>query len=396
MLRATRDQIVAFRASALHLTERLPVEALVEAVRPCGLQDTPPGNAAVAAAARVAGLTPDAWRRALEDDKVLVATWAMRGSPFVFASADLRIFQTGLLPGDERTLLHLLTSGQRPEVEESGVSATVLVDRLTRRARAVLKGNPLARGAFGTALAASVPEPLRARYSDEERLSVLTLTVARLVALRGAFVLGPRVGRELSIVASDEWLASSSGRLDPREARAEFVRRFLRAFAPATADDLAWWAATSPDSESRLVLREWARGLWSLVEPELIEVAVDDSRALFVLAADAPKLASPAQPRGIRLLPPHDPFLMQRERELLLPKAHHPRVWRAVHSPGVVLSDGAIVATWTAKKRGSSLAVTVEPLHVRLSTRIVAGAESEAARLAIVRGCRRTEVSIAA
>jgi hypothetical protein len=395
MLRATRAQIVAFRASALHLTERLPPGAVVEAVRPCGLQDTPPGNAAVAAAARVAGLTDELWTRVLEEEKVLVAVWAMRGSPFVFARDDVRTFMTGLLPEDERALLHLVTSGQRPEVEQSGVSASELVDRLTQGARAALKGDPLPRGAFGRALGEAVPEPLRARYPDKDRLSVLALTVARLVALRGAFVFGPRVGRELSIVATDEWLGADGGRLDPREARAEFVRRFLRAFAPATAEDLAWWATTAPESETRVVLQEWARRLWSLVEPELTEVAVDSSRA-FVLATDAQKLASPPEPAGIRLLPPHDPFLMQRERELLLPEALRPRVWRALHSPGVVLSNGTVVATWTGKKRGSSFVVSLEPLHVRLSKRIIADAESEAARLATLRGCKRTEISVAA
>ena len=98
MLQADREQVMAFRTSALHLDRRLPSSSLIEATRPVGLQDTPPGNAAAAAAARVDALSLEAWSRALEEEKTLVGLWAMRGSSYVVATDDLPVFTIGLLP----------------------------------------------------------------------------------------------------------------------------------------------------------------------------------------------------------------------------------------------------------------------------------------------------------
>jgi hypothetical protein len=40
----------------------------------------------------------------------------------------------------------------------------------------------------------------------------------------------------------------------------------------------------------------------------------------------------------------------------------HKRVWKSVHSPGVVLLDGSAVATWKQRAAGKQLAVTLEAL----------------------------------
>lgn len=56
---------------------------------------------------------------------------------------------------------------------------------------------------------------------------------------------------------------------------------------------------------------------------------------------------TPPGPAGVRLLPPYDSYLDQRDRETLLPdKALHRRVWRILGNPGVVLADGHIVRLW--------------------------------------------------
>jgi hypothetical protein len=81
-----------------------------------------------------------------------------------------------------------------------------------------------------------------------------------------------------------------------------------------------------------------------LLDEELVEVDAAGTKA-WALAADADPLADPPQPDGIRLLPPQDPYLQQRDRTTLLDKTLHPRVWRPVRPPGVVLAAGQPVAT---------------------------------------------------
>jgi hypothetical protein len=402
VLRVSRQQIVAFRLAALHLDRRLPPDQLVDAARPCGLQDTPPGNAAVAAAARADGVTPDAWTRALGDEKTLVALWAMRGSPVVVATDDLPVFTLGLLPDDEEALLRLLTSEFAPVVAESGVSAGELVERLTERARDALDGRVLTKRELGHALAAAVPDRLASRLAPEtawgsyDALSALALTVARVVSHRGAFLIAPRAGNELSAVRTDQWLGRDPAPMAWEDARAELARRFLRAFAPATAEDFAWWATVHPDAATRRAQEEYARRTWRLIEAELAEVEreEDGSRA-FALAADGGRLSSPPTPDGVRLLPPHDPLLMLPDREALVPDVLQGRVWKAQHNPGVVLEGVDAVALWRSRKQGRRLLVSVEPLAGALARGAREAIQAEAERIAPLRGCASADVDVA-
>jgi hypothetical protein len=398
VLRASREQVVAFRLSALHLDRRLAAESLAGAACPVGFQDTPPGNAAIAAAARVEGLTAARWEHALGEARTLVGLWAMRGSSCVVASDDLPVFTSGLLPEDERALLHRITSTFDEVVEASGVGAAELVDRLTERARQELASQRLTKRELGRALAPALPEAILVRLDEGATTwggydlpSALALTVARLVALRGVFVIAPRSGNELSFVRTDEWLGSDPARIAHAEARAELARRFLRAYAPATAVDLAWWTTEQTSARARRAHEEDAQLAWERVADELEEVEVDGRRG-FVLAADAGRLDSPPEPRTLRLLPPHDPLLMLRDRDTLVPEPFHKHVWRSQHNPGVVLDRGEAVATWRARKQGRRLVVQVEPLGGPLDAAARAALESEAERAAAVRGCDAAEV----
>lgn len=88
----TRKQALAFRVSRHHLAERLG-EHGAKAAAVVGLQDTPPGSAALSLAAR-AEVAADGL-----DELVLVPS--IRGAPLAVAAEDLAIFTAGLDPPDE-------------------------------------------------------------------------------------------------------------------------------------------------------------------------------------------------------------------------------------------------------------------------------------------------------
>ena len=81
-VRLTRRQALAFRLARHHLTERLGSGG-AEAAAVVGLQDTPPGTAALALAAR-ADVAPEAL-----DELVLVPS--VRGAPLAVAPQDLAV-----------------------------------------------------------------------------------------------------------------------------------------------------------------------------------------------------------------------------------------------------------------------------------------------------------------
>lgn len=402
MLRLTRDQVVAFRAGALHLDQRLPVDEIVEAVRPCGLQDTPPGSAVLGLAARVQGLTMDTWAAAVEREKTLVELWAMRGSPIVVATADLPYFTAGLLADDEASLLHAITSAMDVVVAAAGISATDLLGRLTERAAELLDGRGLSKGELGEGLVSALPRSLRDRLGGAgvapgmDPRVVLTLTVARLISLRGVFVMAPREGgKEPTFVRTDQWLGHVPDVISPIEARAELVRRFLRAFAPATSEDLAWWANPQTSPAAKKANEAHAARIWSLLDREVTEVERPDGSRGAVLTSDLGRLADPPTVGGVRLIPPYDPFLMARDRETLVAKEHHRKLWRRTHNPGVVLSGSELIATWTARKQARLLAITLDSLGTPLDRRARDAVADEAAVLAPLRGCSGVRLEVA-
>ena len=97
---------------------------------------------------------------------------------------------------------------------------------------------------------------------------------------------------------------------------------------------------------------------------------------------------------GVRLLPPHDPYLAQRDRSTLVPDLRlQRRIWRSRGNPGVVLSGGQLVATWRPKKMGQRLALRVVPVSP-IPRPVLAKIEEEAESLAIYRGCSSAQVEL--
>lgn len=171
-------------------------------------------------------------------------------------------------------------------------------------------------------------------------------------------------------------------RVEPDEARAELVRRYLRSYGPSTARHFAEWAGISPKQADRA---------WKLVDRELAEVDFA-GRRVWLCERDMPDLMSPPDPTGVRLLPPHDAYLNQRDRETLVPDgALRRRLWRAIGNPGVVLVDGQVAGTWRPRKRGDRLTITVESFAP-----LAAGAREETAAeadlIGALRECAVTEV----
>ena len=91
------EQAVAYRVAAHNLHQMLPADGLLDGPGVVGVQDTPPGNAGVALANRVAKLTPDDLEGALHDDRTLVRILSMRGAAHLVPRRDVTVFGPGAL-----------------------------------------------------------------------------------------------------------------------------------------------------------------------------------------------------------------------------------------------------------------------------------------------------------
>lgn len=354
MLTVEREQALAFRLAGQHLHERTDP---LGAVAACGLQDYPPGWAAVALYARSHGEP---------DGADVITVNAMRGSPYVVPRRDIAVFTTALVPDDDglRALIGALTA---KELVAVGIAPREALDRVAAAAREGLADGPLERDAFHQALRERLPDALlpwcRGCQSHHVRPGLWR-------------ALGP-LGVTYMPAKATYALAEPTA-MDLDEARAELVRRFLRCFGPATHSQLAAWAQTAPAH---------AKALFAAVGEEMEAVRLE-GRTAFVLAHDVSTLEGPPAARGLRLLGGYDPYVGQPARETLIPDpALRKQVFVSVGRPGLVLHDGALVGLWRARKRGEILDVTVEWLGEPVDV------DDDAQAVARLRGCAEARVT---
>ena len=362
----TRRQVVALRLARHNLARRLGHDGAQDAAV-VGLQDTPPGTAALALAAR-ADVAPDA----LEE---LVLVPSIRGAPMAVAEPDLAIFTAGLAPPDEEAAKVVIGNAWKAL---DGITAMEALDRVSEAVHDSLRAGPLARDDFHQALRERLPAELlwwcKGCASNHVHPSLW-----RATGIRGVLAIVGREGR------------SAIFGLPPRAAElddpgAALARRFLHAYGPARPRLLAAWAGLATAH---------ADALWARAGP-LAEVAVDGARA-WALAGDEEAALSghDLDGAGVRLLPNLDPLHGGRDRELLVPDAAvRKRIWTTLGGPGTLLAGGEIAGLWRAAKKGRTLLVTVETLD-RLAPAAQDQVAAEAERIAPFRGAGSAELRLA-
>lgn len=364
--RISRADVIAFRAGAHHLVQRLDSDGLLTAAGRCGVQNSPPGSALLALHARVR-TTRESVAAAVDEDKILLQTWCMRGSPFVVPARDAAVFTTGVLPPTDAGV-GFFVRGVQPALDRLGMSLADAVGAVRAEITGVLSGRRLAIDALGKAVAVRVASRLPAAqrhiwqsegpYARGQPLGegVVHFCI-RVLALEGIVCFASRAGRTAPFVLVEEWLGRTIPAMEPDKARAELLRRYLRSYGPSTrAHFAAWLGVRVGDTDP------W----WSLVEDEMWQVEHDGPA--WILADDLDALRSSPAPTGVRLLPPHDPYTQMRDRHTILDPARHQQVYRPAGGPGTVLVAGQIAGTWRARTSGRRLAVTVsmfDPLTAR-------------------------------
>ncbi len=348
------DRALAFRVAANHLGERTDS---LSAVAACGIQEYPPGWSPVALLART---------DAAPDRAAVVTVNAMRGAPHVVPRADVAIFTRALVPADDE-LGGLVGSQIAAEIGAAGFGVRDALDRVAEAARAGLAGGSLGRDEFHQAMRERLPGGLlpwcRGCQSHHVRPGLWR-------------ALGPLGVTEMPERAV--WALAPPQPMPTGYARAELARRFLRCFGPATHSELASWAGTAPAHAKRL---------FAAIDDEL-ETVSREGRRTRALRADLDRLAHPPSASGVRMLGGFDPYVSQPDRDSLVPdKALRKRLFPAVGRPGIVLSEGRVVALWKSRKRGRVLEIEVQPVGGREP------ALGELANeIAELRGCERARV----
>ena len=388
--KVSRSDVIAFRLNAHHLIERLDESGLLDAAGRCGIQNSPPGSALLALHARVRNITQERVREAVAEEKSLLQTWCMRGSPFYFPAADAPVFTIGVLPPTEEAMLHFIV-GVEQTLGKLDISLTEAVELTGAEIHDVLSGRQLAINELGADVAKRIARKLPKKqrdiweddgpYGPDQPLGEAVVHFCiRILTLQRVVCFAPRTGNKAPFVLVDEWLGNPIPDIDPEVARADLLRRYLRCYGPSNrADFAAWVGINAGDTDP------W----WSLIEDELTQV--EFGRKLWILTEDLHALRSAPKPKGVRLLPPRDPYTQMRDRETIVDKEYHREVWKTAGEPGAVLANGEVTGIWRPRKSGPQLTITIKTFDP-LPKRDKKSLQDEAEQVAPLRGPSSVDV----
>jgi hypothetical protein len=139
--------------------------------------------------------------------------------------------------------------------------------------------------------------------------------------------------------AAEQWLGPPP-EIDETDGKERLVRRYLGAFGPSTAAEIADWAGLQPKSLGQAIERIKLRRF----------TAEDGAELLDLPRAPLPDADTPVP---VRLLPTWDAtLLVHARRTQILPEEHRPKVFntRTPQSISTFLVDGRVAGAWRYEK----------------------------------------------
>jgi hypothetical protein len=319
-------------------------------------------------------------------ERSLVKASCMRRTLFLVPAEQLAIFVRGSARRAEKEIRWTRGKGVPDRVVDAAIDAALGA-----------LNQPLTRPEIAERVSRALGVRMRAAHGAgwgnrtkvaAVRVSELTLPVVYLLQLasaRGVVCYGPNRGNEPTFVRADAWIPQWPD--VPREqAEGILLRRYLQAFAPATATDFALWTG--------MTLTD-AHEIWAREQADFAPVDVEGWAAA-VLREDLDGLARAKFERPlVRLLPYFDSYLLgHKERGHLVAMQHRKNVYRAQGwiAP-VVLVDGRVVAVWAHARQGNRLRINVTKF-ASISRHIIAGIREEARDLGRFLGVPNVDVQI--
>lgn len=358
--------MLAFRLARCGLAvrdARSPADAAT-----CPASDFARDAALLALAARAEGMTREAYDRAVDAGDLVVAH-IVRGAIHALAPGDHALYGRALIARDDGELAAQLGEQLKRLAIEKGFAPSEALDEVaTATQDALANGRTLDKN--------ELHQELRQRVRAD---------LMPWCRSCGSHHVAPTLWRYATVKAGarlDSERRYTLGKPGRTPAASEAVRRFLGFYGPGKPGDFAEWAGLA---------RPHAQRLWDEVAGDLVEVGVGKSKG-WLMDADVAALESPPAGRGIRLIPPGDPYLQRPNRPLLAPDPElRKRLFRPVASPGALLRDGRLTGLWRVKAKGRKAELTVETLG-RLARAEIA---EEAQRVAELRGAAEAAVVFA-
>jgi hypothetical protein len=319
--------------------------------------------------------------RALYEDRTLIRLLAMRRTVFVTSLDIAPVVQAAcsraVAARERRKMIGMLAEagvgGDDPErwldaAEEAGIRE--LAARGEATAAELAAADPL----LGTELVLSKGKKYEGRQNVASR--VLLLLAAQGRAVRGR-PRGSWTSHQYRWSPLELWCPDGLADWATEAAEVELAHRWLRAYGPATADDLRWWTG-------------WTKTQTKRVLTELKPAEVDLDGVAGIALADDLEPAPEVEPWAA-LLPALDSTPMGWQQRGWYLGEHGPRLFDRMGNVGPTLWwDGRIVGGWAQDATGEIVCRFLEDVGSDAKSAVQAAAERRAALLGGVRLAART------
>jgi uncharacterized protein YcaQ len=305
---------------------------------------------------RSRSLTAEDIRRARVEERSLLRTWVMRMTVHLIPTEDAAWWLPLFEPDIARW--------QRRRLGELGMSESSVEKALKEIGRALAEEGPMTRTDARERVARAGIE-----LSTQTGMHIVGLAVTSGVAC-----LGPDRGKQACLVRREDWLGNTR-HVDHDKALAELARVYVRAFAPATDRDFAYW--------SGLGLREVRSGL-EAISRETDEVRVAEETMV------VPRNGLPRLPRigQVRMLGNFDTYLLGwKDRTFSVTGEHalHVKAGGGGWIRPVIVEDGIVVGGWRCARKGGRLEISLN-LPKAERKRLGAAVDAEIADIARFEG----------
>jgi len=354
----TSEQIHAFRLRRHHLLDQSAKDLVTICRDVCGVQAQIMSAAQLQLWARNHAITPAAVNDALWKVRSLVKTSLMRQTLHLVPADEFPLYIAAHRSSRAKAVLSIMARLKITRDEADELSALILE---------TLQAGPAPRAAITAAVRPKVSKRVRAWM---DRVS----SIVRLPVIEGQVCYGPGEGNQATFILTEHWLRGQPKidevKIDEVQAQKELLRKYLRAYGPATLKDFAHWS------------------LISMAEVKALRPQVDAEVAEFdgvlVLREDVKALQSASfSQSSVHLLPYFDVYLLaHRFKEHFLKPRFYKRVYRNQGwiSP-VVLIDGEIAGIWSYNLARKTLEIEIE-LFARVDSRTRKQIKDRAAELA--------------
>jgi hypothetical protein len=228
MVSLTWDQVNAWRVYQHFLTLPAQPGELVQAVgRTMGVQAQVMSAAEQAIGIRVDGISPEAVKAALWQERTLVKTWAMRQTLHLLPAEDLPLYVTA----------RRITEINLPAIFTRAGISPALVDAYYAIGPEILSNVPITRQQFADEIGRRLKSAVLRDFLVNRGWGV----PLKPLAWRGELCFGPSDGQNVTFVRPSVWMGGWQD-VEPAAAMQEIVRRYLQVYGPARPENFKlWW-----------------------------------------------------------------------------------------------------------------------------------------------------------